>query len=127
MKIAIHTVDPCASKPCKNGGTCSRDGKGGYTCDCTSTGFNGPACNIGNLKFKILIIINWAWTLTLYIINFIDPCASKPCKNNGVCSRDGKGGHTCNCSSTGFNGPTCEIGKNYNIDHLYYAQKLSLR
>ena len=41
----------------------------------------------------------------------VDPCSSKPCKNNGVCTRDGKGGHTCNCSSTGFNGPTCEIGK----------------
>ena len=45
----ISFVDPCAPNPCKNSGVCSRDGKGGFNCDCSSTGFNGTTCNIGNI------------------------------------------------------------------------------
>ena len=40
--------DPCTPEPCQNGGVCSRDGYGSYTCDCTSTKFTGVNCTIGN-------------------------------------------------------------------------------
>ena len=104
-------IDPCFPNPCKNGGECSKDGKGGYRCNCTTTGFNGPSCNIGNLK-KINFHRNYfIFVLGYYISIYIaDPCASKPCKNGGICSKDGKGGYSCDCTSTGFNGPACNIG-----------------
>ena len=53
--MSTIVVDPCGSSPCKNDGECSRDGKGGFTCDCSSTGFNGPTCNIGNIHLYINI------------------------------------------------------------------------
>ena len=41
-------LQPCASKPCKNGGSCSEQGKG-YKCQCTDK-FTGDKCEteIGN-------------------------------------------------------------------------------
>ena len=48
MKInEITFADPCEPTPCNNSGICSRDGKGGYTCDCSNTGYKGDNCNEG--------------------------------------------------------------------------------
>ncbi|KAL8573558.1 hypothetical protein ACOMHN_047829 [Nucella lapillus] len=37
-------------------------------------------------------------------------CYKQPCKNNGTCSENSEAadGYTCDCSGTGFQGPTCE-------------------
>ncbi len=40
----------CASKPCKNGGECVDDGKGGYHCKCTPN-WEGKDCELPKCKF----------------------------------------------------------------------------
>ena len=40
-----------------------------------------------------------------------DPCSAKPCHNNGTCSKNGTEEFTCNCTSTGFAGHLCNIGR----------------
>jgi alpha-tubulin suppressor-like RCC1 family protein len=37
----------CSTNPCKNGGMCSST-NGGFTCDCTGTGYTGPSCTSGS-------------------------------------------------------------------------------
>ena len=50
-------VDPCFTNPCLNNGTCARDMAGGYECDCSTTGFHGSNCSIGNAFIKATFII----------------------------------------------------------------------
>ena len=38
-------LTPCEREPCQNGATCTDDGHGGYTCDCSS-GYGGRNCTI---------------------------------------------------------------------------------
>ncbi len=40
----------------------------------------------------------------------VDNCLSRPCQNGGICE-DGNGDNfDCDCSGSGFSGPTCELG-----------------
>ena len=49
-----------------------------------------------------------------------DLCAPNPCNNNGKCEIFDRRGFTCDCSSTGFTGPTCtDSGKILFADFLY--------
>jgi hypothetical protein len=74
--------DPCASQPCMNQGTCTRE-NGGFRCVCPP-GYSGSRCEIR------------------------DACQSNPCMNGGTCqSINGNGGYRCVCPS-GFTGPRCE-------------------
>lgn len=65
--------------------------------------------------------INQRWnyrpffTLHWLVIPFIDinECSSNPCKNGGTCA-DGIHEYTCICID-GFQGSTCETGKNVNV------------
>ena len=38
-----------------------------------------------------------------------DPCDPNPCANSGICSSDGAGGYSCDCSETLFTGVNCTI------------------
>ncbi|MCA9518477.1 MAG: calcium-binding EGF-like domain-containing protein, partial [Myxococcales bacterium] len=38
----------------------------------------------------------------------VDPCVPNPCANDGICSVGGRGATVCDCTGTGFEGPTCE-------------------
>ena len=38
-----------------------------------------------------------------------DPCDPNPCANSGICSADGAGGYSCDCSETVFTGVNCTI------------------
>ena len=43
-------MDPCASEPCQNGGTCIDDDSNGYVCACDG-GFSGQNCDGLYIKF----------------------------------------------------------------------------
>ncbi|KAJ7388752.1 Cartilage intermediate layer protein [Desmophyllum pertusum] len=77
------TFTTCASKPCKNGGSCSEQGKG-YKCQCTDK-FTGDKC-----ETEIVA----------------DPCDPNPCLSGGTCTADNKG-YLCQCPDK-FTGDRCE-------------------
>ncbi|GLD74181.1 delta and Notch-like epidermal growth factor-related receptor [Lates japonicus] len=78
-------VDPCASSPCHNNGTCYAQGPGplGFGCSCTA-GFTGPTC-----------------------AQLVDFCALNPCAH-GVCRSVGNS-YRCLCVP-GYHGLYCEGG-----------------
>ena len=43
------------------------------------------------------------------LYNIPDPCDPNPCANSGICSADGAGGYSCDCSETFFTGVNCTI------------------
>ena len=60
--LCLLDYDPCFTNPCLNGGSCSENANGGFTCTCTKD-FNGKYCG-GNLILhhfiEILILTNEA-------------------------------------------------------------------
>ena len=40
-----------------------------------------------------------------------NPCDKNPCQHNGTCTKDGNGGHECDCATTGYSGVNCTHGK----------------
>ena len=56
----------------------------------------------------IVIIIVDKYKSKAYII-IPDPCDPNPCANSGICSSDGTGGYSCDCSETLFTGVNCTI------------------
>ncbi|XP_046863735.1 neurogenic locus Notch protein-like isoform X8 [Xenia sp. Carnegie-2017] len=73
--------NPCAKKPCKNGGLCLKKIKS-YQCLC-KPGYRGKNCGIYNA------------------------CHTKPCINGGVCKRKGKL-YSCKCKP-GYFGKNCQF------------------
>ncbi|XP_061186321.1 uncharacterized protein LOC133194369 [Saccostrea echinata] len=83
FNINVNDVSPCVSSPCKNGGTCARQGiTQNYRCIC-SPGYTGHVCETD-----------------------INECASGPCQNLGTC-HDHVNSFTCTCRS-GFTGVMCQ-------------------
>ena len=39
-----------------------------------------------------------------------NPCDSNPCMRNGTCTSPEDGKYVCNCTNTGYSGPTCSTG-----------------
>lgn len=63
---------PCDSRPCQNGGTCSNNNDGSYTCRCLS-GYSGKDCGTSMFNclyhtFK-LVINNWNWFVSIWFLN----------------------------------------------------------
>ena len=55
IRSSCHKMpDQCHDRPCMHGGNCT-EGWNRYICDCSQTGFSGPACGNGN--FYILFIV----------------------------------------------------------------------
>lgn len=80
-------VNPCASAPCQNGGTCTAQGNS-YICSCSNL-WAGQDCEIAD-----------------------NDCSPNPCQNGGTCSDGASNPNTddatCTCP-TGFQGSRCEI------------------
>ena len=49
--MRVFLVNPCDSSPCKNGGTCAKDGDN-FNCKCTDK-FEGSTCEEKGLQFYI--------------------------------------------------------------------------
>lgn len=107
--------------PCWNGGTCTEDQRGDYSCQCP-LGYVGLNCEApigshvcetsnpcrneancveldnddGNYRCEC----KPGWTGRHCEIDF-DDCASSPCKNDGNCT-DLSNNFACKCDSTGF-------------------------
>ena len=49
--IYDEAADACASAPCENSGTCTNAENGGFTCDCSGTGYTGDVCETSKGAF----------------------------------------------------------------------------
>lgn len=122
----IDKGPPCRSDPCYNGGRCTEDNRGDYSCQC-SPGFTGVYCeteiSVHPLCEPKPCLNNGTCKVTPgtpkveceCAKGFIGPrcetdlddCASSPCQNNGQCI-DEVGGFRCNCEGTGYSGTLCQ-------------------
>jgi len=99
-------INPCASQPCRNGGTCQPLNTNSYQCICPS-GYSGYDCSIR--KFLMLRKNEkQEWWISMLLG---DPCADNPCLNGASCIPNSSGGFTCQCPP-GYSGQRCEDRKN---------------
>ena len=103
---ASPDIDECISNPCQNGGICE-DNILSYTCNCTTTEYNGTHC-----ESKI------AAEYSTSASPDIDECTSNPCQNGGICEDDLLL-YTCNCTATEYSGTHCESFAEQNTSTAY--------
>ncbi|KNC74470.1 hypothetical protein SARC_12985 [Sphaeroforma arctica JP610] len=86
MITCERTVSVCDSQPCLNNGVCAEVGTdGGFTCDCTNTGYEGSLCDTPEKR----------------------PCDGEPCFFGGYCV-ERISGYSCYCVP-GRLGENCEL------------------
>src|SRR6185312_14283481 len=56
---------------------------------------------------KLCFLSLFFFFLIISHASYIDPCASAPCQNGGVCNDAGGGTFYCNCSNTPYGGNNC--------------------
>ncbi|KAG5326274.1 CRB protein, partial [Pseudoatta argentina] len=121
----IDNGSPCQNTPCRNGGTCSEDVRGDFSCSC-KPGFTGSFCEsqlgvrlceqnpcrndgicmaLTDSEYKCQCQPGWTGKKCETNIN---ECASNPCKNGGICI-DGINNYTCRCDRTGYEGLNCDV------------------
>jgi hypothetical protein len=82
--VVVEVVDPCASQPCSNGGTCQPVTGITFQCICP-LGSSGTRCEV------------------------LDPCLTNPCLNGATCESV-LDGFRCVCPAE-FTGARCETRK----------------
>ncbi|XP_005095248.2 fibropellin-1, partial [Aplysia californica] len=128
--------DDCTDNPCQNGGSC-KDLLGGYSCDCTGTGFEGANCSDpvddcvnhrcehGGTCVDMVRRYRCVCDDTGYTGFFcevpITSCSPNPCLNNGTCSLK-DGGIVCNCSDPGYQGNLCQSDVDECADDAHKCQ-----
>jgi len=103
-------ANPCASRPCLNGGTCSQVGNSNnFVCNCPAP-FFGKYCQNSIILWFNLFFIHFFSFSNFIFLSFKEnqPCASNPCQNGGTCIPEGNG-FRCECRG-GFTGPRCQAG-----------------
>lgn len=73
----------CSENPCDHG-ECENTAGGGFSCDCTDTGYEGTTCG-----------------------TLVDSCTNHDCQYGSKCV-DEVGSFSCNCTGTGYDGDKCE-------------------
>ncbi|XP_071853924.1 uncharacterized protein [Apostichopus japonicus] len=115
--------DGCAQSPCENGGTCSPEAEGAYSCDC-APGYGGVDCSEPLACFQepcqnegTCVEFPSSVYLCLCQQGYIgqdcqvrDRCGSSPCENGATCM-NGDSDYTCSCPD-GYSGRTCEVNDN---------------
>lgn len=114
-------INPCASSPCQNNGTCYAD-RLAFSCSC-SPGFTGPTCaqlidfcalnpcahgicrSVGT-SYRCLCIPGYHG---LYCEEEYNECLSAPCQNGATC-RDLVNSYECVCLAE-YEGRHCELYK----------------
>ncbi|MBN3275660.1 DNER protein, partial [Polyodon spathula] len=114
-------IDPCASSPCQNNGSCYSNGLA-YSCSC-SPWYTGPTCaqlidfcalnpcahgichSVGT-SYKCLCIPGYHG---LYCEEEYNECRSTPCQNSGTC-KDLVNDYECLCTAE-YEGKHCELYK----------------
>ncbi|XP_032895639.1 cadherin EGF LAG seven-pass G-type receptor 1 isoform X2 [Amblyraja radiata] len=79
-------IDLCYSNPCGNHGMC-RSREGGYNCECRQE-YTGEHCEVSTRSGR---------------------CAPGVCKNGGTCINLLVGGFRCECTSSEYERPYCEM------------------
>ncbi|XP_078500339.1 cadherin EGF LAG seven-pass G-type receptor 2 isoform X1 [Lissotriton helveticus] len=79
-------VDLCYSSPCRNNGHC-RSREGGYTCECLDD-FTGDHCELNVRSGR---------------------CTAGVCRNGGTCVNLLVGGFRCDCLSSDYEKPYCQM------------------
>lgn len=115
---------PVCDEECQNGGVCSAPNE----CSCENTGYVGPLCTQDEnecqrakkpchpLTTCTNLVGNYScsacparWTGTGRMDQGgCQPICTEPCQNGGKCSEP----DVCNCTRTGYTGPTCSVDLN---------------
>lgn len=80
----VTAQELCDPNPCLNGGLCTDDGRGSFSCRCP-VGTSGELCEILD-----------------------SACLPNPCQNSGVCVEEEGGTFSCECQP-GTSGELCEV------------------
>lgn len=117
--IYLSDSELCQVNPCLNNGTCVQANQTSYTCECAPNfyGKNCEKCKFNSTKKKFIILI---YLEKILFKTDINPCASNPCLNNGVCWQPfpNLDVYSCDCPNF-YYGSNCQHCEN----HIFFFDR----